>query len=74
MVIQMRESGYRAEFRPFGLDPMMLLRRDEDEESLAAERPRGEELPEDRRVAPGVLERLIGWVKRFGYAPRERKP
>ncbi len=33
MVLQMRETGYWAEFRPFGLDPILLLRRDEDEES-----------------------------------------
>jgi hypothetical protein len=40
MVLHMHACGYRAEFRPFGIDPVLLLRRDEDEASLAAEAPR----------------------------------
>jgi hypothetical protein len=69
MVMQMRQTGYWAEFRPFGLDPVLLLRQDEDEESLAAERPRDAEVPAQRQVAPGVLERLIGFLKSYFEQP-----
>ena len=47
MVLQMRTSGYRAEFRPFGMDPALLLPHDEDDSSRDAERPEGVELPPD---------------------------
>jgi hypothetical protein len=73
MVVQMRETGYWAEFRPFGLDPVLLLRRDEDEESLAAERPPGSEVPAHRRVASGIRERVMGWLNGFWRLPRKRK-
>ena len=74
MVMQMRETGYRAEFRPFGLDPILLLRRDEDEESLAAERQPGVDVPAHRQPTPGMLDRLIGWMNGSWRLPRERKP
>ncbi len=38
MVLQMRSSGYRAEFRPFGLDLALLLH-DENESSFDEEPP-----------------------------------
>lgn len=64
MVLQMRASGYSAEFRPFGIDPVQLLRHDEDDESRAAERPLAESAPLTRAPAPGVLERMKEWVQR----------
>jgi hypothetical protein len=65
MVLQMKESGYSAEFRPFGLDPILLLRRDEDEESLAAERPLATEAPAETPAPTGLLKRLIGVLTGF---------
>lgn len=69
MVLQMKESGYSAEFRPFGLDPLLLLRRDEDDESRAAERPLAMETPAERREPPGAFKSLIGWLTGF-WRPR----
>jgi hypothetical protein len=74
MVMQMRQTGYWAEFRPFGLDPVSLLRQDEDEESLAAERPRDAEVPAPGRPTPGILERFIEWVKDLRRLVRGQQP
>ena len=80
MVLQMRTSGYRAEFRPFGMDVAHLLPHDDDESSLDAERPWGTEMPSDLPTAqsppqppPGALERLIGLLKPFWSSVRAGK-
>ena len=76
MVLQMRSSGYRAEFRPFGLDPALLLRHDEDEPSLDAERPGDAEMPPRPALATArqALERLIGLLKGLWDWPRRHGP
>jgi hypothetical protein len=53
MVLQMQESGYKAEFRPFGYDLAAILRNSEDEAA--------EPLP----VATGARRRWRLWLARF---------
>jgi hypothetical protein len=72
MVLQMKESGYSAEFRPFGLNPLLLLRRDEDDESRAAEQPLAMETPAERPAPPGAFRSLIGSLTRFWRLGRPR--
>jgi hypothetical protein len=69
MVIQMRQSGYVAEFRPFGQDPLLLLRHDEDEESPAAERPPDAVVPAGLQPPAGVFERVVRLLTRL-WRPR----
>jgi hypothetical protein len=66
MVLHMRSSGYRAEFRPFGMDPARLLLNDENESFSEAGQPGCAELPQDvlppqphAQPPPGVLRRFI---------------
>jgi hypothetical protein len=80
MVLQMRSSGYRAEFRPFGMDVAELLPGDENESTLDAERPWSAEMPPDRPQTQshpqqplGTLEWLIGLVKPLWRSMRRRK-
>ena len=80
MVLQMRTRGYRAEFRPFGMDVAELLPHDDDQSSLDAERPWGAETPPGRPLLnsppqppPGTLERLIGLLKSLWSSSRPGK-
>jgi hypothetical protein len=81
MVLQMRASGYRAEFRPFGMDlAELLLPHDDNESSLDAERPWDTEMPPDRlppqsppQPPLGTLERLIGLLKPLWRSSRAGK-
>ena len=80
MVLQMRATGYRAEFRPFGIDVAELLPHDESESSLDAERPWDAEMPPDRlppqsppQPPLGTLERLIGLLKPLWRSSRAGK-
>jgi len=60
MVLQMRSSGYKAEFRPFGVDPARWLA-DADEGF-----PDGEASPagtQSLRAAPGILRRWMDLVR-----------
>jgi hypothetical protein len=52
MVLQMHESGYRAEFRPFGNDLAAILQDGEDE------------APEPMAARPGLWRRWQQWVAR----------
>jgi hypothetical protein len=70
MVLQMRSSGYRAEFRPFGIDPARLLPNGENESFLDAEQPwcaeSSEYVPPPQSLPQpprGVRERLIGFFR-----------
>jgi hypothetical protein len=77
MVLQMRSSGYSAEFRPFGLDPALLLPHDEDEptssgESLPdAQLPRAANTPKARAAMLGRLIRRLRsyWRSLTGSRP-----
>jgi hypothetical protein len=60
MVLQMRSSGYKAEFRPFGVDPARLLADVDD--GL----PEGESVQtgqRDAQASPGILRRWIALLK-----------
>ncbi len=64
MVLQMRSTGYNAEFRPFGFDPARWLASDElltDEPPT--EEPCGEGPPEERPVAPSSWRRWLQWIR-----------
>ncbi len=67
MVLQMRASGYQAEFCPFGFDPAELLRRDDDDDALEPDCAAAV-----RRPTLGVVhDRMAGWVARIkGYFQR----
>jgi hypothetical protein len=63
MVLQMRGSGYNAEFRPFGSDPARLL-------AGADQVPQAEAEKSARPATP--LRRWLGWLRswRTGRGPR----
>jgi hypothetical protein len=77
MVLQMRSSGYSAEFRPFGLDPALLLSHDEDEPTTEGEPP-ADEGPRPMTHTPeapaGTIGRLIGRLKRYWRSVRGSGP
>jgi hypothetical protein len=61
MVLQMRSTGYKAEFRPFGGDPARFLA-DDDDLLPSDEQPHPD--PEQKPLdPPGMLRRLIDWLK-----------
>jgi hypothetical protein len=68
MVLQMRSSGFRAEFRPFGLDPDLLLSPEDDESPEDREPPgdAGSCTAAQAALAPmGPVGRLLGRLKRW---------
>jgi hypothetical protein len=69
MVLQMRSSGYKAEFRPFGLDPARLLLLDDDEPTTEA--PPEEVSPQP---PPGTMRRWIGRLKSRWRSSQGRTP
>jgi hypothetical protein len=76
MVLQMRSSGYRAEFRPFGKDPAQFLPFDHDELSVDADRPADVEVSPDRPEPQGpssTLARLIVRLKSAWSSSRGRR-
>jgi len=62
MVLQMHESGYTAEFRPFGHDLASILESSEDEEFAAASVPAG--------PARG-WRRWLAWVAKLAWLKRK---
>jgi len=68
MVLEMRSRGYRAEFRPFGLDPARVLPHDDDEPPLDSEPNADTELlskPASHQPPTGTLRRYFGRLQ--GY-------
>jgi hypothetical protein len=67
MVLQMRSSGYNAEFRPFGIDLARLLPDDDDEPTEGLGDPVPDLVPEP--VSPPIPLLALGrWLTRFkGY-------
>jgi len=62
MVLQMHESGYKAEFRPFGHDLATILENQEDEESATSPVPTG--------PARG-WRRWLAWVAKLAWLKRK---
>jgi hypothetical protein len=62
MVLQMHESGYKAEFRPFGHDFETILKYAEDEKSAASPVPTG---PARR------WRRWLAWIANFARLKRK---
>ncbi len=54
MVLQMHACEYHTEFRPFGIDPILLLRRDDDELLEDDDESLGAEVPPERPAVPVV--------------------
>jgi hypothetical protein len=65
MVLQMRSRGYRAEFRPFGVDPARLLPLDQDEPSSDANCIADLEAPPELRTPQGPSGTLARWLARL---------
>lgn len=78
MVLQMRSGGYRAEFRPFGLDLKRLLAHNEPDAQPPADRRPGaksEPEPESQPVPVALSARVVGLAGRlraFGRSWRAR--
>jgi Cyclic-phosphate processing Receiver domain len=65
MVLQMRGRGYKAEFRPFGLDLARVLAHNEPAtrpEALTESTPRG------------AASRWMGWIRTYWPFSGERRP
>lgn len=76
MVLQMRAGGYRAEFRPFGLDLKRLLAHNEPgAEPPKNRRPEAESDPESHPVpsaSPALVIGLAGRLQALGRSWRSR--
>jgi hypothetical protein len=68
MVLQMRSSGYKAEFRPFGLDLAQLLPGDDDEPMLDGEPLPDTHSPTSAESDHALRTALRRWIGRLmGY-------
>lgn len=77
MVLQMRRGGYRAEFRPFGLDLKRLLAHNEpDAEPPAGLRIEEEPAPESQpaRSSHRSVQAIAGWLRALGRSRRAGRP
>jgi hypothetical protein len=77
MVLQMRSSGYQAEFRPFGFDPARLLSHDEGEDESTTDRePSTDTEPPPETASPQppreALRRWIGRLKSLWHFSQGR--
>jgi hypothetical protein len=77
MVLEMRSRGYRAEFRPFGLDPALLLLHDDDEPPLDSEPEADAELLSktfSAQPSAGTLRRYFGRLQGYWRSLRGPTP
>lgn len=76
MVLQMRSGGYRAEFRPFGLDLERLLAHNEPGAAPVGSRIEAEPAPESpqARSLHRSVQGIAGWLGAFGRSWRARLP